>query len=99
MRYAKDGYIDQAEKWLKKAEILAAKTPRLEIILHNNLACIYNKKADFNQALYHLRRSEFMTQDMRRKSGYSINYDRLLIDCWLNLSALFSAEKMHSEAL
>lgn len=95
MRYAKEGYIDQAEKWLKKAEVIAFKVPRLEIILHNNLACIYNKKADFKQALHHLRRSEFMAQEMRRKSGYSINYDRLLIDCWLNLSALFSAEKMH----
>jgi len=98
MRYAKDGYIDQAEKWLKKAEGLAGKLPRFEIILHNNMACIYNKKADFALALHHLKKSEFMAQEMRRKSGYNVNYDRLLIDCWLNLSALFSTENLHTEA-
>lgn len=59
------------------------------------MACVFKKKPDFKSALSCLQRSEFLAQEMRRKSNENVNYDRLLIDCWLNLSALFSSENRH----
>jgi hypothetical protein len=50
MRFAKDGYLEQAETWLKKAEAMTELFPKYKIVLHSNLACVYKKKFDFVKA-------------------------------------------------
>lgn len=50
MRFAKDGYLEQAEIWLKKAEVMTELFPKYKIVLHSNLACVYKKKFDFAKA-------------------------------------------------
>jgi tetratricopeptide (TPR) repeat protein len=95
MRYAKDGFIEYAESWLLKAEPLTVKNPRQAIILHNNMACIFKNQGSFDKALKHLEQSEAILKNIRSKLNYNKRFDRLLIDCWLNLSAIYSSKKMH----
>ena len=98
MRFAKEGYVEKALHWLQKAEPSTINNQRYAIIFHNNLACIYKQKQDLPTAISHLKHSESILHSAHSNLPNSNHprIDRMLIDCWLNMAALHSAQKLHS---
>ncbi len=54
MRLAKEGLLEHAEMWMRKAEPFVEKNIRLTVIFNNNLACIYKHQKAYQKAQQHL---------------------------------------------
>jgi len=91
MCYAREGYINRAEKWLTKAETLTHENHKNTIIFHSNMACIFKQKNDLDTAIKHLTIAENMLNQIYTSCNSSKKIERMLIDCWLNMSALLSS--------
>ena len=95
MLFAKEGFAYKALSWLKEAEPYTLSRPRLKIILNNNYACVYKQQNLYEQAIHHLKESEQVLLNSKSTSTQGRRYDRLLIDCWLNLTAICSGKGLH----